>query len=355
MDCPDISVVVPMHNEADNLPEVVLRIATAVADAGHTYEVVAVDDGSTDGTLTCLEATVRKQEWLRIVSYSKNRGRGYALRRGFAAARGRIIVTIDADLSYSPDYIAGMVRLLDERPEVDFVVGSPYAKGGSTQQVPWGRLFMSRWGNRILGLAMPGGLTAVTGILRAYRRHVLSALDLESDDKELHLEIVSKALAAGFVPAEMPAVLTGRRRGKSKFLLRATVASHLIFSFYEKPILLFGLIGALIMGFGVGSGIRLIYMWQTGTLNPTRPLISLTVILLVAGLQVLLFGFLGSQIVQVRRELFRVQKNIRLAIGSDQSTGEEAPIPVANSVESASTLEALAGRERAAPSASNPG
>jgi hypothetical protein len=154
----------------------------------------------------------------------------------------------------------------------------------------------------------------VTGILRAYRREVLDVLDLESNDKALHLEIVSKAIAAGFTPAEMPANLTGRQRGKSKFYFKATVISHLIFSFYEKPILLFGLIGALIMGLGLGAGVHLIYLWQTEALNPSRPLVSLTVILMVAGLQVVLFGFLGSQIVQIRRELFRTQKTVKLAM-----------------------------------------
>lgn len=238
------------------------------------------------------------------------------MRRGFEAARGAIIVTIDADLSYDPSHIVGMLSILQERPEVDFVVGSPYTKGGTTENVPTGRLWISRWGNRILGLAMPGGLTTVTGILRAYRREVLDVLDLESNDKDLHLEIVSKAIAAGFVPAEMPATLTGRQRGKSKFFFKATVASHLIFSFYEKPILLFGLIGALIMGLGVGAGVHLIYLWQTEALNPSRPLVSLTVILMVAGLQVVLFGFLGSQIVQIRRELFRTQKTVKVAMNA---------------------------------------
>jgi glycosyltransferase involved in cell wall biosynthesis len=305
-----------MHNETDNLPEVLMRIATAVSETDKSFEIVAVDDGSTDGTRTALETLAESQPWLTVVSYAKNRGRGHALRRGFAAARGGMIVTIDADLSYAPEYITAMVALLDERPDVDFVVGSPYTKGGGTENVPWARLLISRWGNRILGLAMPGGLTTVTGILRAYRREMLDALDLESDGKEIHLEIVSKAVAAGFVPVEMPAILTGRRRGKSKFLLRATVASHLIFSFYERPILLFGMVGALILGLGLGSGVRLLLLWQSGTLNPSRPLVSLTVILLVAGLQVLLFGFLGSQIVQVRREVFRMQKSVKVLSNS---------------------------------------
>jgi predicted PurR-regulated permease PerM len=76
--------------------------------------------------------------------------------------------------------------------------------------------------------------------------------------------------------------------------------------------MLFGLIGALVLGLGFGSGLNLIYLWRQGTLNPNRPLVSLTVILLVAGLQIILFGFLGSQIVQVRRELYRTQKAIKL-------------------------------------------
>lgn len=314
---PEISVVVPMHNEVENLPGTIDRIRDAMAVLGQTFEIVAVDDGSTDATRQRLEVLGQEDPRVRVVSYPLNRGRGYALRRGFAASEGEIVATIDADLSYSPEHIPALVRVLDVHPDADFVVGSPYARDGHTEGVPTGRLWISKLGNRVLALAMPGRLTAVTGILRAYRRHVLDVLDLESSGKEIHLEIVSKAIAAGFVPVEMPATLTGRRRGKSKFLLRATVASHLVFSFYEKPVMLFGLVGALVLGLGFGSGVNLIYMWRQGTLNPNRPLISLTVILLVAGLQIILFGFLGSQIVQVRRELYRTQKTIRLLASKD--------------------------------------
>lgn len=316
---PDVSVVVPMHNEFENLPGTLDRIAEAVRQTGQTYEIVAVDDGSTDTTRNRLETMAKEDPRIRVVSYPINQGRGYALRRGFTASTGRIVTSIDADLSYSPDHLPRMLAILAERPDIDFVVGSPYAKGGGAVGVPTARLMISKWGNRVLALAMPGGLTAVTGILRAYRREVLELLDLESNDKAIHLEIVSKALAAGFKPAEMPSTLTGRQRGKSKFRFKATMASHLLFSFYQKPVMLFGLIGALILGLGLGSGARLIYMWQMGTLNPNRPLISLTVILLIAGLQVLLFGFLGSQIVQVRRELYRTQKTMKMLVRSVDS------------------------------------
>jgi len=320
---PDVSVVVPMHNELENLPGTLDRIAEAVSQTGQTYEIVAVDDGSTDTTRSRLETMAKADPRIRVVSYPINQGRGYALRRGFAASTGRIITSIDADLSYSPDHLPRMLALLAERPDIDFVVGSPYAKGGAAIGVPWGRLMISKWGNRVLALAMPGGLTAVTGILRAYRREVLELLDLESNDKAIHLEIVSKALAAGFKPVEMPSTLTGRVRGKSKFRFKATMASHLVFSFYQKPVMLFGLVGALVMGLGLGSGGRLIYMWQTGTLNPTRPLVTLTAILLIAGLQILLFGFLGSQVVQVRRELYRTQKTIKMLARSVDTLSTE--------------------------------
>jgi glycosyltransferase involved in cell wall biosynthesis len=339
---PDVSVVVPMHNETENLPGTIDRIVAAVEKAGRTFEIIAVDDGSTDTTAQRLQTMASEDPRLRVESYPANRGRGYALRRGFSVASGRIIATIDADLSYAPEHIGHMLGVLDNHPEADFVVGSPYAKGGSTINVPPGRLLISQWGNRVLGLAMPGRLTAVTGILRAYRREVLDVLDLESNDKAIHLEIVSKAIAAGFTPAEMPAVLTGRQRGKSKFLLKATIASHLVFSFYEKPIMLFGMIGALILGLGLGSGVRLIYMWQMGTLNPDRPLIPLTVILLVAGLQILLFGFLGSQIVQVRRELYRTQKTVKSLTRSVDNLRDHAAADASANI-------AVSGREDVVP------
>jgi len=305
---PDISVVVPMYNEADNLPGTLLRIAEALEPLGRPFEIVAVSDGSTDETERLLKESTAYHPWLRVVSYSPNRGRGYAQRRGFAAARGRYILTTDADLSYHPRYLTQIVQALDERPDVDFVIGSPYAPGGDAEDVPTGRLLMSRWGNRVLGFAMPGGIRTVTGILRGYRREVLESLDLSSDGKEINLEIVSKAVAAGFVSLEIPAVLTGRKQGESKSMLKATVVSHLLFSFFERPVMLFGFIGAVLVGLGLLGGAHLIYLWQTGNLNPVRPLVSLVVIFLVSGLQIALFGFLGTQLVRIHRELFRIQR-----------------------------------------------
>ncbi len=305
---PAFSVVVPMYNEAENLPGTLFTIADALKPLGRPFEIIAVDDGSTDNTEEILREQAAIHSWLKPVSYVPNRGRGYAQRKGFAAAEGRLILTTDADLSYDPEHLVSLIETLDLYPEIDFAVGSPYMAGGGTKNVPFFRLLISRVANLILGYAMSHKLKTVTGILRAYRREVINSIELESDGKEINLEIVSKAIAAGFRAQEVPAVLTGRKKGKSKLILKATVASHLLFSFFERPSLLFGAVGTLLTVLGLAGGGYLVYLWQTGNLNPVRPLVTLIVILLISGLQISLFGFLGTQLVRIHRELFRIQR-----------------------------------------------
>jgi len=304
------SVVVPMYNEEENARRTLSQLLDAGALLNLPFELVPVNDGSRDRTQQVLEEMAREDARIRPVTYARNRGRGRALREGFRAARGKIVCTIDADLSYAPEYVAAMVTLLTEHPDLDYVVGSPYMDGGGTEGVPAHRLWVSRLGNRILSFAMGCGIHTVTGVLRAYRREVLSSLDLESDGKELHPEIIAKAHAAGFVGLEMPAVLKTRTRGHSKFKLRATAASHLVFSLHERPMLLFGLVGLLLMGTGVGIGGFLAFEWFQRSLNPSRPLMTLFPLLFVGGLQIMLFGFLGSQLVHLRRELYRLRRKV---------------------------------------------
>jgi glycosyltransferase involved in cell wall biosynthesis len=304
----DISVVVPMYNEADNLPANILRMQAALMSTGARFEIIPVDDGSMDETMTKLQVMAQTDDTIRPAGYPDNSGRGRALRVGIAHARGRFILTTDADLSYDESHLAAMYELLCRPQAPDMVVGSPYMKGGATKNVPAKRLLVSRLGNLILARIMPGKIKTVTGILRGYRASAIRALDLESDGKEIHLEILSKGTAAGFRIMEFPAVLTGRARGKSKFKFKATALSHILFSFFEKPSLLFGLVGSMLILAGLFMGGYIIYLWQNGALNPNRPLMTLMVIVLVAGMQVLLFGFLGSLLVLLRREIFRVQR-----------------------------------------------
>lgn len=221
-------------------------------------------------------------------------GRGYAIREGFNAAEGEIICTVDADLSYTADHITKMVALLQKYPRLDCVVGSPYCPGGRTEGVPRLRLLISRLGNLVISRAMGGKIKTITGVLRAYRRDCIKSLELFSEGKELHLEILAKLFAAGYSVMEMPAVLRSRRKGRSKFRFRAIASSHLLFSLHEKPMLLFGLVGLALIGGGLIGGGYIVYLWQVAALNPNRPLMTLLVLLILTGIQILMFGFLGS-------------------------------------------------------------
>jgi glycosyltransferase involved in cell wall biosynthesis len=304
----DLSIVIPMFNEAENVEDTIGRVEEALASFEGTYEIVTVNDGSSDNTLEILKKKALRDEKVRVISYSKNFGRGMALRTGFKESKGAIIVSIDADLSYDPRYIIDFVEVLKKEQEIDFIIASPYMPGGGVQNVPFFRLWISKIGNKILQFAISNRIYTSTGIFRAYRRKVLNSIELESDGKEIHLEIISKAIALGFRTKEIPAILKNRKKGKSKFKFRKTTISHLVFSVFEKPMLIFGFIGFLTLGIGCLIGLYVAYLRFLGTLTPGRPLITFAILLILGGIQILSFGFIAIQIVSLRREILRIQK-----------------------------------------------
>jgi glycosyltransferase involved in cell wall biosynthesis len=304
----DLSIVIPMFNEAENVESTLKRVEEALVSFAGTYEIIAVNDGSLDSTLDILNRLAEQDKKLKVVSYSKNAGRGMALRKGFKESSGEIIVSIDADLSYDPHYILDLVETLRREPEADLVLASPYMPGGGVKNVPVLRLWVSKLGNRILRLVMPNRIYTSTGIFRAYQKKVLDSLELESDGKEIHLEILSKALALGYRVKESPAILTSRKRGKSKFKFRKTAISHLAFSVFEKPMIIFGFIGLLTLAIGLFIGLYIAYLRFSGDLTPGRPLITFALLLILGGIQILSFGFIAIQIVSLRREILRIQK-----------------------------------------------
>ena len=304
----DLSIVIPMFNEGENVETTLKRVEESMFSFEGDYEIIAVNDGSSDDTLEILQKIAARNGRVRVVSYKKNTGRGRALREGFKGARGDLVVSIDADLSYDPNYIPDFAETLRKEEDIDFVLASPYMPGGKVQNVPFMRHWVSRLGNKVLRLTMPNRIYTSTGIFRAYRRRVLDSLELESDGKEIHLEILSKAIALGFRVKEIPAILTSRKKGKSKFKFKKTALSHLVFSVFEKPMMIFGFVGLLTLGIGFLVGLYVAYLRWTGMLTPGRPLITLALLLMIGGFQILSFGFIAIQIVSLRREILRVQK-----------------------------------------------
>jgi dolichol-phosphate mannosyltransferase len=235
-----------------------------------------------------------------------------ALRQGFSASRGNFVISIDADLSYHPGQINNLLKRLEAPDSPDIVMASPYMPGGKTERVNPFRLLISRAANLLLRQAMGRKYYTLTGIFRGYRRAVFDCIELYSDGKEIHLEIIAKAEAAGLQVVEVPAVLTSRRHGKSKLKLPTTLFSHLMFSFYEKPLLLFGLLGLILTMASLILAGYLFYLYLNAALNPTRPIVWLSVLLLLAGIQMASFAFISTQITLLKKELFRTQKEILL-------------------------------------------
>ncbi|MDY9922735.1 glycosyltransferase family 2 protein [Methanobacterium sp.] len=306
----EVSLIIPMYNEEDNVL-ITLNEVKKVLETYPSYQILAVDDGSSDQTLALLEEYASENPELVVLKHPVNMGMGRALKTGFEKAEGDVIITLDADLSYDPKYITELIQELHEN-HLDIVIGSQYMAGGETEDIPFIRLFVSKMANKIVGYALDKNISTVTGILRAYRKEVIDSIEIEATGTEINPEILSKAIAIGFEVKEIPVKLKGRKLGESKVQFRSTTISHLLFTFYEKPMILFGVIGLLICLIGIIAAIYLFYQYLVGTLDPNRPLMLFMVLMIIAGIQILIFGFVATQISLLKREIYIIQKENKL-------------------------------------------
>ena len=303
----ELSIIAPMYNEEENVVSTFKAIKETMIGFSGSWELIFVNDGSTDGTMESAQKLVKENPELRLISYERNRGRGYALRQGYKKARGTFIVSIDFDLSYHPDHILKLYQELKNDDSVDAVLGSPYMPGGRTVGVPAKRLYISKLSNRFINFFFPGNISTSTCILRGYRREAITTLELESDDKEIHLEILSKLLTLGYRVKEIPATLEARKKGTSSFHFSSFIKSHLEYSLFERPALLFGIVGLFSVLLGIVIGFKLFIDYLQSDLNPERPLVNVGIVLLVAGIQILIFTVLTLQITGLRKEILRIQ------------------------------------------------
>ena len=277
-----------------------------------SLELILVNDGSGDNTLNIISQLARDDQRIRIVSYKRNRGRGYALRTGFAHCRGRYVVTVESDLTWGEDVVSRLYnQLLDT--DADIVIASPYAKGGRLENVPFRRALLSWLGNRILRVTVSSDITMLSGMTRGYKGDFIRSLPLSEDGKEIHLEIVSKGCMLDCNFSEIPATLRwakakkGKPKRKSKFKMAKLIRSHLLFGFNEAPILLFGSIGAVVLLAGLILGLRLSFLhFLKGEVIGDRVVMIMTTIFLVlSGFSIFLFCFLAYQIRDLRKEIFK--------------------------------------------------
>lgn len=210
-----LSVIIPCFDEEAAAARFETELFPALEALGVPFEVIAVDDGSYDGTGGVLRNLAGERRDFKAKAHEYNRGLGMALRTGFASASGDWIATLDADLTFHPSQLGALLER-QRQTGADMVCGSPFlAPEGCAGVPPWRRLpslAVNALYRRLCGPA----LTAYTPIFRLYRAEALRSLRLESTGFEINAEIAARFLAAGKTAAEAPAVLTARREGASK-------------------------------------------------------------------------------------------------------------------------------------------
>lgn len=289
----DLSIVVPIYNEEDNVTPLHDRVVAALGDSGLDYELILVDDGSSDGTFPLLRELAARDRRVKVIRFRRNFGQTAAMAAGFAAAAGRVIVPMDGDLQNDPADIPMLCAKIDEG--YDVVSG-------------WRKNRQDNFINRRLPSIIANSLISrMTGVhlhdygctLKAYRREVLDGVNLYG---EMHRFVPALASQVGARVAELPVRHHPRLHGTSKYGISRTTRVVLdlmtvkfLLTYSTKPIQLFGKWGIYTILAGVVSGGLTLYMKLFEGVSMNRnPLLILTAFLLFAGVQFIALGLLGE-------------------------------------------------------------
>jgi glycosyltransferase involved in cell wall biosynthesis len=299
----EVSVLVPAKDEAENLPEFVRLCAEALAPEPYDCEVVVVDDGSEDASAAVLERLRAEHPFLRVVTHRVCRGIADALRSGAETATGRILVFYPADLQFLPAEIPLLVAPI-RAGEADIVTG---AKQGQYEKA-----FVSRIYNGLCRLLF-GLRVSDLNAVKAYRREVVAVVPPRPD---WHRFMVVIGAAEGFTVVERPVTLRPRRAGRSKFGIgRIPVGALDLLSvwfqlrFGRKPMLFFGLSGGLLFALGFLVGIAALVL-RFGFGYGFRPLLNLVLLLVISGIALFGFGFVGELIAGMREEVRDLSRSL---------------------------------------------
>lgn len=290
----DLSVVIPVRNEAESLEDLYRELTAALEPWGRPYEVLVVDDGSTDDSFARLARLQSGDSRWRIIRFRRNFGQTAAFAAGFAHARGRLIVTSDGDLQNDPRDIPAMIDRL-EREAADIVCG--WRK--DRKDAFLSRLLPSMVANRVISWATGVRLHDYGCSLKVFRSEVVKPLKLYG---EMHRFIPAIASEQGVAIDEMVVNHRARRHGRSKYGISRTLRVVLdlltvkfLLSYSTRPVQIFGLIG-LVMG-GIGAAITGYLAWvrlvgEQSIAN--RPLLLFGILLVFTGVQLLTLGLLAE-------------------------------------------------------------
>jgi glycosyltransferase involved in cell wall biosynthesis len=290
----DITVIVPVRDEADSVAELSRRVAEILDRLGKSFEIVFVDDGSRDGTPARVREARERDPRVKLVRLRRNFGKAAALCAGFDHSNGRLVITMDGDLQDDPDEIPRFLAALADG-DLDLVSGWKRRRHDPLSKTVPSRLF--NWVTR--GLAQVDLHDFNCGF-KAYRREVLAEIAVYG---ELHRYIPVLASRRGFAVGEIEVTHHPRRHGLSKYGwdrfykgLLDLITVLFITRYTRRPLHLFGAIGLtfLLAGFGIDS--YLAVRWFGGQNLSNRPLLQLGILLMVLGIQVLTTGLIGEMI-----------------------------------------------------------
>ncbi len=304
----DISVIVPLYNEEESLPELEAWIRRVMTAQDFTYELILVDDGSTDNSWAVVEALAETNPQVNGIRFRRNYGKSAALNTGFQVCRGNVVITMDADLQDSPDEIPDLYRMIADE---GFDLVSGWKK---ERKDPFSKTLPSRFFNFITRRISRIKLHDFNCGLKAYRKEVVDSIEVYG---EMHRYIPLLAKWAGFNRiGEKVVVHRERKYGQSKFGLDRFIKGFLdllsitfVGKFGKRPMHLFGTLGTLIFiaGFFAAAWIGFAKLYRLRNGMPTilvtdNPYFYISLTCMLLGTMLFLTGFLAEMVARLSNE-----------------------------------------------------
>jgi glycosyltransferase involved in cell wall biosynthesis len=293
-----VSIVIPMFNEEDNVGPLCAALTPALAQLGRPYEVILINDGSTDATETRLMEAAAADPKVRVISFKRNVGQTAAMMAGIDHARGEVLVPMDGDLQNDPEDIGPLLARLEEGYDVVSGWRRDRKDGFVHRTLP------SRLANQLISVISGVHLNDYGCTIKAYRREVLQGFRLYG---EMHRFVPIYARWQGGKITEMPVRHHPRRFGQSKYGLNRIVKVLLdlavvkfLTQYETKPIYVFGLIGMLFMGMAGASGVYALYLKLVHDVSLISTPLPLVVTLgIITGVMCVLMGLLAELLVRI--------------------------------------------------------
>jgi len=289
----ELSIIVPVFNEEESVVPLYQKLLSTLEKLGKTYEIIFIDDGSSDQTFAKLEKIKKNNKEIKIIQLQGNFGKASALQAGFDKAKGEYLITMDGDLQDDPREIPKFLKKIDSGH--DLVCGWKYKRKDPLEKVVFSKIanFLTRKTTGAKVHDMNCGF-------KAYRKSVVDNLNLYG---EMHRFIPTLAAKKGFKVGEIKVIHHPRKYGKSKYgasrLLRGFfdfITVVFLTTFVSRPLHFFGSIGLFFGMIGFIFGVYLTTLWFQGERIGQRPLILLAVLLMVLGAQFFSIGLIGEML-----------------------------------------------------------